>query len=574
MSVRIRQLIAPAILGPALLGMAALALSGAAAAFPDARIEAQLRPDFGLLLKPHLHRHHHHWGVGGCVDCGGGYGPGYGPGGPVYVPDYGPGRGPIGPMLDAASVDCNDPAQGAHLAELVRRLNPGGTLIMKPGAACVGTLYIDKPITIEGQGDRPYGRNIPIGPDDSAVVERGVATIIGPPDGRAPCMVVRIQDDLATDSQRAVVLRNIALQSGHDSDESCLDIEHGVVKLETAMIDYAGHGQAIYVGDGMLMTGDPRGQEDPHYDAGGRRDRVFIQAPSAEAALEVDGGQIELRDTTIVGSGINFDSADKGSTIDAIAVIQPPSSEAGRAFDPGQAGISIGGHGRANLNIRDSTICGFGIGVFMESANVVNMDNNLICRAAKGIYAAGGQFSADNNQIAVSNIGIQIGAASPISVTGNGIYGTATGREGEGRHHRGGDEYFVYIEPGGAETGISGNLFYSSYGMCAWRDLDDGYFGGHRRPWRGEGWRHYRYMPGAHLSGFGACADPSQFNPGEESEWFDPATSVGFYGNQLPWPAELDRIGEPYDKYDWDHPWHPTHDGCADCEGGPHWFRR
>jgi hypothetical protein len=569
MSVRIRHFIAPA-----LLGLSALALSGAAAAFPDARVEAQLRPDFGLLLKPHVHRHHHHWGAGGCVDCGGGYAGGGYDRGPDYVPDYGRDRGPIGPMLDAASVDCNDPAQGARLPELVRRLNPGGTLIMKPGDACVGTLYIDKPITIEGQGDRPYGKNIPIGPDGSAAVERGVSTIIGPPDGHAPCMVVRIQDGLATDSERAVVLRNVVLQSGHDSDESCLDIEHGVVRLETAMIDYSGHGAAVYVGDGMLVTGDPRGEEDPHYDAGGRRDRVFIQAPSAEEAVQVDGGQIELRDTTIVGSGINFDSADKGSTIDAIAVIQPPSSEAGRAFDPGQAGIAIGGHGRANLTIRDSTICGFGIGVFMESANVVTLDNNLICHAAKGIYAAGGQFSATNNQIAVSNIGIQIGAASPITVTGNGIYGTATGREGEGRHHRGGEEYFVYVEPGGAETGISGNLFYSSYGMCQWRVLDDAYFGGKRRPWRGEGWHHFHYLPGSHQGVYGDCADPAQFNPGEETEWFDAQTTAGFYGNQTPWPQELDRVGEPYDKYDWNNPWHPTHDGCADCEVGHGWFRR
>jgi hypothetical protein len=566
MSLRIASLFAAAFGAITLLSAA-----GTAQAFPDAKVETQLRPDFGLLLKPHL-RHHHHraWGYGGggCVErCGGGYVDGGYAGGPPYGPGY-PERGPHGPFLDAASVDCNDPAQGARLAEIVTRLNPGGTLILKPGAACVATVFIDKPITIEGQGDRPYGKDVPIGSDHRQDVELGVAQILSPPEGNAPCIVVRIQDGLANDPEHAVVLRNLALVSDKANDESCLDIERGVVRIETAMIDYQGHGAAIYVGDGELISGDRRGEEDPSYDQGARRDRVFIQAPLAEEAIDVQGGEIHLRDTTVQGGniGINFESLDKGSTVDASAFVMQRSEEAGRAFDPGSSGISVQGRGHGAISIRDSFICGYGIGVFMEAANVVHLDNNSICQAGKGIYAAGGQFSATNNYIAATNIGIQIGAASPISVTGNGIYGTAN----DDRHGRGGD-YFIYIEPGGSDAGVSGNFFYSAHGICEWREVDDGYFHGRRRPWGNE-WRRWHYMPhGGHGSGYGICKDPADFNIDEEAYWFgDNARQV--YGVQ-DWPGADDRVEDPFDGYDWNHPWrrHDHHDGPGGPSGDHHY---
>jgi hypothetical protein len=564
MSVRIPHLIAATILSAA-GACAALALAGPAAAFPDAKVETQTRPDFGLLIKPHLRHHRHHgWGGyrGGCGErCEGGYPEGGYPGG------YGPpdGRGRYGgPMLDAASVDCNDPEQGAHLSELVEHMNPGGTLIVKPGAACVGTLFIDKPITIEGQGDRPHGRDVAIDSDHAEPVSQGVATLLGPPGGGMPCIVVRIQDDVASDTRRAVVLRNIALQSDKSNDEACLDIEHGVVRLETTMIDYQGHGPAVYVGDGVLISGDPRGEEDPRYDWG-RRDRVYIQAPLAEEAIEVEGGQVQLRDTTIVGGqvGINFESIQKGSTVQAVALVLPRTEESGRAFDPGSTGVAIGGHGSGGIAVRDSFICGYGIGVFIESANVLNLDNNAICQAGKGVYAAGGQFSATNNLIAATNIGIQIGAGSPIAVTANSIYGTAN----EERRGRGGD-YFIYVEPGGQDGGIHDNFFYSGHGICSWRNVDDDYFKGRRRP-GGREWHRWRYMPRWHANPYGYCKDPQDFRIDEEYSWFgDNARQV--YGSDDSWPSYDDRVGDPYDHYDWNSPWRNQPQGPPPDRGPYH----
>ena len=44
---------------------ATLTLHSSVQAYPDAKVEAQLRPDFGLLLRPPLHHHHYRpWGRG------------------------------------------------------------------------------------------------------------------------------------------------------------------------------------------------------------------------------------------------------------------------------------------------------------------------------------------------------------------------------------------------------------------------------------------------------------------------------------------------------------------------------
>jgi hypothetical protein len=554
------------------LGSIALALSGAATAFPDARVEAQLRPDFGLLLKPHLHRHHHHWGIGGCVDCGPGYGgPGYAPGypgpgygGPGYVPDYGPGHGPIGPMLDAASVDCDLPPQAVHLPEIVARLNPGATLIIKPGPACVGTLFIDKPITIEGAGDRPYLKDIPTGPDNVDEAASGPAKLLAPPDGGMPCIVVRIPPDTATDHKRRVVLRNLYLESGPNNDESCLDIEQGDVQLEDVAIDYEGHGAAVFVGNGTLITGRYRGEEETDDSSQVRRETAYIQAPHAENAIDVDGGQVEMRDTLVRGGqvGVNLESGEEGSTLDSVRLVLPQSEESARGFAMGSAGVAVSGRGVVGtVVVRDSFICGYGIGVFVEAANVAHIDRNYICQAGKGVYAAGGQLEMSYNSIAATNIGIELGAAQSTDVRENDIYGTAN----EDRN-RGGD-YFIYEEPGPPHGGIHDNYFYSSDGLCAWVRVDDRYFHGRRRPWR-DHWADWYYLPAHHARGFGTCKDPADWSFDDmEVFYFHDAASAEHYGVRLGWPAQEFRVGEPYDGYDWGNPWWQQ-------RGGPRGDRR
>ncbi|RZJ20595.1 MAG: hypothetical protein EON85_15830 [Brevundimonas sp.] len=143
-----------------LVGVAAI-VAGAALSLtlaPDtvqaqtaARVESQTRPNFGVLLDPptrasgprrdrnrYDYRRHR--------------------------PDWRPGLPPLRPGgEEIVLVDCGgNPGTGA-VEDAVRRVRPGGTLVIRSRAgACVGWLNIDKPMTIIGEGGfdpRDWGRN-------------------------------------------------------------------------------------------------------------------------------------------------------------------------------------------------------------------------------------------------------------------------------------------------------------------------------------------------------------------------------------------------------------------------------
>jgi hypothetical protein len=144
--------------------MAASALTalsaGAAFASPEAGIDAVIRPRFGVLLDPPLHRHHYdrphdRYGYGSGGYGGGGYGnggygaSGYGAGG------YGQQGYPQGPggWEQTETVDCGDPNAGpSPLNDALYRLADHGTLYIRGNSqACHESLYITRPVTIAGE---------------------------------------------------------------------------------------------------------------------------------------------------------------------------------------------------------------------------------------------------------------------------------------------------------------------------------------------------------------------------------------------------------------------------------------
>ena len=239
----------PAGLSAAAVAAAVLLTSGESVAYPDAKVETQLRPDFGLLLKPPIKRHRRYKPWGGRrlpppIYDGGPYGPG--------VPPGGPGR-------DVAFVDCamarDDNAANRALASL----KPGGTLILRAnGAACLDSLVITKPVTIQGDGGAPV-RGWRLGWNESArrtrteileKVENAPVSFRGRPG--SPCMVI----DVAPSLRGQVVLRDLVIEQKKAGGEACIYAHNSDVRIESSVIVYAGEGSAVYLDGGSLTTGD------------------------------------------------------------------------------------------------------------------------------------------------------------------------------------------------------------------------------------------------------------------------------------------------------------------------------
>ena len=528
--------------GVAALTVAAAALTSAAAAFPDSRIEAQLRPDFGLLLHPPVHHHYRPWG-------------GHGWWAPPPPP---PGRFWSGDR-NVAVVDCSTaPPDAAQWA--LDSLVPGGTLILhtQNDRACVGGLVIHKPVTIQGDARLSYSD---IRPEDinapatlKAVPGRpciaiSVGSIVGRNNARDPGFNSDDPVPNARPTDSSVVLRALVLDGGEGGPDSCIFAENSNVRIERSVVRYAGERAAVYLAGGSLST----------------RDRVYFSTGDQgidnnrgripQAVIQTEDARLDLQEAVLIGGpiGIDADGTLEGQIRNS-EIVLPTRQKEPAAFGDSTAGISLHGRSPGRLTVENSSICGFGIGAYVAGANLLTMDGNTICRAGKGIYAAGGAVTATNNAIMATNVGIQLGAGSAerIGIVGNQIYGPYE---------------FILAEPGANTAGIHDNLFFASRPLvrsgfkpdrprrenhsCEWRPVDDRYFGGSRRPW-GREWKRWYYMSDWRKP-MGYCADPADFRGGDpyETQFFPDSFDYGVE----PWGCEEDFVGGPYDSYDWQNPW-------------------
>ncbi|MEC8456825.1 MAG: hypothetical protein VXZ43_07940, partial [Pseudomonadota bacterium] len=181
-----------------------------------AKVEAQTRPNFGVLLdpptraRPRAHRRY----------------------------DYGRYRGPDWRPLprpphqeEVVLVDCGgNPGSGA-IESAVQRVRPGGTLIIRArGGACVGWLNIDKPMTIIG---------------DSGFDPRrwdAATPTLQAPDG-LPCLT-------AAPGVR-VEVRDLVFASPHAGEAACVIGYGAEIVMSRVGFRHAGDEAAIYVDGGL-----------------------------------------------------------------------------------------------------------------------------------------------------------------------------------------------------------------------------------------------------------------------------------------------------------------------------------
>ena len=342
----------------ALLAVDLIAAPPKAEAQTAARVESRTRPNFGLLLDPPTRPHRRRpryayddyrpgWG-----------GPGWGDGGPDW-----------GYEQDEIVVDCGGP-DGEALESAIQALRPGGALTLRgQGGICVGWLYIDKPITVQGEGgfDPRTGARVP-------------AAVLQAPDGRpcltvAPGVQVTIQDltllsprggsaACVTGEDADIVMRRVALR--HEGMEPAIDLRGGLLDLRDAQIEARTSGAALVAENATLNTQN-------------------LIVSGSVAGIELEQGArapSNIHSTTLTGVGT-------------------PNS-----FGPRAIGISVRARqDSARTEINNSRICGFAEGIAVEGV-AVQARGLRICRTDKGAVLYNGELALSDSRIRAREVGV------------------------------------------------------------------------------------------------------------------------------------------------------------------------
>ncbi|NBW06655.1 MAG: hypothetical protein EBR82_01345 [Caulobacteraceae bacterium] len=392
-----------------------------AAAQTAARVEAQTRPNFGLLLSPSAgsrssrnHRRYDYrtyrpdWRPDWRPGPDGGWGPG-----------YGPGTGP-----NEVVVTCGgNPGSGA-IESAVRRVPAGGTLTIRSnGGACVGWLNIDKPMTVRGSGtyagqvtlQAPEGLPcITVAPGVRAVIQD--LAMAAPSAGDAPC----VAGDEAT-----VVLDRVSLR--YVGNESPFLIRGGQLDIRNASIDAKTMSPAILVEDGTLTA-------------------VSVNVLNAQSGIEVapgSGGPSLISSVYLTGE-------------------HNPSN-----FGPRSIGVNVRSRREiGELNIVNSRICGYNEGVAVDGTRV-SVQGSKICLADKGLVVYGGEAKLDDSRVRARYVGVYADAGRAV-VTSSIFSGV--------------DQPF-YAGPRG-DIDANRNRLWSRSDICA-PDFRDEYRGRYSPDWNG-----------------------------------------------------------------------------------------
>ena len=510
------------------LAMAAAAVVVMAApdlqAYPDAKVEAQTRPNFGLLIDPPLRRGKPRRPRGRRSEPG--------PGGwwDERPPHF---DGRLEPVV---FVDCSRARSPNDINHALERLEPGGTLVLRTDGdrGCLDHVRIRRPVTIEGVGGQQWlgpppghygndalteGLEDPV-PDDAAAAPppddagfegageydefalprrrdiSGLTPHLKVPPGRG-CI------DIAPGAGK-VVLRNLVISQPAAGSEACIYAERADLVLENTVVRYSGDGPAIVVEGGSLTIGQG----------------TVIDAATTDRAIYAERAKVSLANFVITGNpsiGVEVVAPlDRSEIRDVEFWSRPTSSH----FGTPQAGIVIsGGSTLGRMQITRARVCGFNIGIWHQGANTTNIRGGQICQSRKGIVFAGGNASVIGTTIGANLIGVEIGDAR-VELRRLSIYGAAYAD--------------VFVLPGGTPPTGEGSYFYShSNTYCRWTGMDERHPDYRRWKRRGKRERHLQWMPNYNYYG-GTCRDPREL----DARWLEYERRLGYRDGQYrmdPW---------------------------------------
>lgn len=376
----------------------AVAAPELAAASPDAKIDQQIRPCFGLLIQPNLSN--------GCKvryakprPCARGYYRSRG----RCVPAYGNGGYGNGYGYVSREINC-DYAYPGQVSDTLSRLYDGDTLTLtsSSGGACVDSLNITQSVTIVVRNYSP-GLRSPI--------------LVAPPG--QPCIKIAA-------GVQYVVLQGLGIESSRGGSASCIVGRATEIALKDVTVRYDGDASAFDIGDSRIELSGA-------VFIGRTRSAVVkatgtIMASDVEIAATAIGGAFEtsgdsrLKDVRIVrlgdwtGSSRTRNSA--GFVISGLNRQQLVTID-GLYVDGFSRGVYIGGGDEtvlvrpvvrdsdwavsvenANLRINEGELEAVDVGLYVASGIAYASNNKIVGVMRSGIYAdAGGQIRAVDNRI-------------------------------------------------------------------------------------------------------------------------------------------------------------------------------
>ena len=329
------------------VAMAASALTslvgGAAYASPEAGIDALVRPRFGVLIDPPLHRHHYDRPRGYRSGYGSRYGVDRGPTYPNYTP---------GGWEQTEVVDCGDPNAGrTPLADALYRLADHGTLFIRGNSqACHESLYITHPVVIAGEPPSAFQSHPSTGP-----------AAIAPPDG-APCLT--IQSGVSD-----VEIRDLTLLSPHGGGHACIESWDAAVALVRTEIRYGGDGSAIYVSGGQLLA---KG--------------LGVTSSSYDPAIVTEGATVDIQGAMVVAASTGVEITPSAGGTAKLARLSILADSTGATAESGVIVRSARG-GPSRFEIENARVSGFDTGIVLQQGASGEVEKVKITHARLGLVS-------------------------------------------------------------------------------------------------------------------------------------------------------------------------------------------
>jgi hypothetical protein len=415
-----------AVIAAAIAGFALFDAPGANAQVA-AKVESQTRPNFGLLLDPPT-RTYRSRGQHRRYD--------YRRHRPDWRPDYyagGHGYRPGGEEI--VLVDCGgNPGTGA-VEDAVRRVRPGGTLVLRArGGPCVGWLNIDKPLTLIGEGGfdpRDWNRT------DHLTLQA--------PDG-LPCMTVA--------QGVRVEIRDVVFASPRAGDAACIVGYGAEIIMNRVGFRHAGDEAAIYADGGLV---DIR--------------NAVLDAQTIAPAIVADGAVLNAWELTVMGAQSGMELIPGAGQTSRISATTLKGTNAPNNFGPRSIGLMVrSGRDYGRVEVENTRICGYVEGVVVEGASV-SIKDSRICRSDKGAVLYSGELRLEDSRVRASTVGVA--AAAGHAVILDNVF---AGRMDE----------VIYREPR-ASVEAHGNRVWSQ-SVCR-PQFRDRYRGRYEPYWRpGDGW--------------------------------------------------------------------------------------
>ncbi|MFN3228955.1 MAG: hypothetical protein ACK41P_03790 [Asticcacaulis sp.] len=457
-------------------------LSLPAQAQDAARVDAQLKPNFGGLINPPVKPKR------SIRKPRSGHGDGEKP--PVGISGDGFFGGTIGPKhpkygkLEFLRVDC-DVATGPHpVQDAINMLRPGGLLVLANATkSCRGDLTVTKPLIIRGERSLNMIPMLDIvtraenRADEFAQRAKELA-VSAPahlkPQGARPCL--RVRGDVE------VNISDVIFDATEAGRSSCLDASGASLTLTRTEWRYSGDESALSVSDGYLDL----------------RDSV-VAAETLGAAIRADRTVLDLDRVTIGRAAVALDLMPDAAEHSEVVASQFFGRLSNTGFGPRPVGVVLRGSRNVGaVFLRDVQLEGYAEGLMVEGGHRLEMLGGRIRRAEKGLTLYNGQVRLEGTLIQASQVGANL-MAGQVEMRAITIDGVSQGG--------------VISQPGvvltQSETVITGPfcepLFQAqrgSWGSTTGRFINKGY----AREWRCSA---YNWMDGYQAYSSGGRFDPT-----------------------------------------------------------------